>query len=162
MNKFSLIKNLVKSSVNKLLSCFIILFCFFIFPSFLIYFSLDFIFERRINNHKQSILSEMNSRLDCLNKYSSNKRYFHFLPFDGGMRTVLEAKADGVPIQKFEFEYLQRFVDEKKIERRKKEKTERIQRQAERFPEDKYIISFDKLKDFLGIKEKKTYKCLLL
>ena len=74
------------------------------------------------------------------------------------MRTVLEAKADGVPIQKFEFEYLQRFVDEKKIERRKKEKTERIQRQAERFPEDKYIISFDKLKDFLGIKEKMTYK----
>ncbi len=79
MNKFSLIKNIVKSSVNKLLSCFIVLFCFFIFPSFLIYFSLDFIFERRINNHKQTILSEMNSRLDCLNKYSSNKRYFHFL-----------------------------------------------------------------------------------
>ena len=116
--------------------------------------------ENRIIEYKFKVRKTKTSktRFITVTFYNGNKRYFHFLPFDGGMRTVLEAKADGVPIQKFEFEYLQRFVDEKKIERRKKEKTERIQRQAERFPEDKYIISFDKLKDFLGIKEKMTYK----
>ena len=76
---FKLIKNWFGSCINKLIGFLIIIFCFFIFPSFLIYFSLDFIFETRNNNHKQSILSEMNSRLDYLNKYSSNKRYFHFL-----------------------------------------------------------------------------------
>ena len=90
--------------------------------------------------------------------YNGDERFFHFLSFDGGQKVVLEANADGVVFQKFEYEYLKRFVDKKKIERRKKEKTERIQRQAERFPEDKYIFSFDKLKDFLGIKEKMAYK----
>ena len=90
--------------------------------------------------------------------YNGVERFFHSLSFDGGQRVVLEANADGVVFQKFEYEYLRRLIDEKKIERRKKERTERIQRLAERFPEDKYIFSFDKLKDFLGIKEKTAYK----
>ena len=79
MLDYTLIKNKTRSIINKFLGFLIVLFCFFIFPSLLIYFSLDFIFEARTNNHKQMMLSEMNSRLDYLNKYSNNKRYFHFL-----------------------------------------------------------------------------------
>ena len=76
---FTLIINNVRSCINKLIGFLIVLFCFFVFPAFLLYFSLDFIFETRVNNHKQSMLSEMDTRLDYLNKYSNNKRYFHFL-----------------------------------------------------------------------------------
>ena len=79
---FTLIKNMTRSCINQLTGFFVVLFCFFIFPSFLIYFSLDFIFETRAKNHKQTMLSEMNTRLDYLNKYSNNKRYFHFLLTD--------------------------------------------------------------------------------
>ena len=76
---FTLIINKVRSCFNKIIGFLIIVFCFLVFPSFLLYFSLDFIFETRANSFKQNILSEMNTRLNYLNKYSNNKRYFHFL-----------------------------------------------------------------------------------
>ena len=70
---------MLRIGFNKLINSLVILFCFLIFPSFLIYYSLDFIFETNRNKLKQNVLIKMNNRLEYLNKYSNNKRYFHFL-----------------------------------------------------------------------------------
>ncbi len=69
----------LKNSINKIINLFVVLFCFVLFPAFLFYYSLDFIFERNKDKLKESRLSEMNEKLEHLNKYSNNKRYFHFL-----------------------------------------------------------------------------------
>ena len=69
----------LKNSINKIINLFVIFFCFILFPALLFYFSLDFIFERNKDKIRESRLLEMNEKLEYLNKYSNNKRYFHFL-----------------------------------------------------------------------------------
>ena len=76
---FANIKNYIKIYFQKFLSYFVILFCFLFFPGFLLFASLDVYFENNAENLKQTKLIEMNSVLEYLNKYSNNKRYFHFL-----------------------------------------------------------------------------------
>ena len=64
---------------NKLLSFCVYFFCFIFFPVYLIYSSLTFYFETNTDNLRQLKLSQMNDAMVYLEKYSSNKRYFHFL-----------------------------------------------------------------------------------
>ena len=79
MFNYFLRKDIYINIFNRIIYCFVILFSFLIFPSFLIYYSLDFIYETNRNNLRQDLLIKMNNRLEYLNKYSNNKRYFHSL-----------------------------------------------------------------------------------
>lgn len=76
---FTQVKNYIKIYFQKFLSYFVILFCFLLFPVFFLYASLDVYFEKNTENLKQTKLAEMNNSLEYLNKYSNNKKYFHFL-----------------------------------------------------------------------------------
>ncbi len=54
-------------------------FCFLLFPAFLLYNSLNIFFENNCDNLRQNIIKKMDSNIEYLDKYSNNKRYFHFL-----------------------------------------------------------------------------------
>ena len=69
----------IKIYFQNFLSYFVLAFCFFLFPIYLIYFSTDLYFKSIVNNYKQVKLAEMNNSLEYLNKYSNNKKYFHYL-----------------------------------------------------------------------------------
>ena len=75
----SKIKEKSKLYFQNFLSYFVVAFCFFLFPISLIYFSTDLYFDSNLNNYKQIKLAEMSNLLEHLNKYSNNKKYFHFL-----------------------------------------------------------------------------------
>ena len=79
MLDYTYICNKTKSSFNIIITCFVVLFCFFIFPVFLVYYSLDFLLETNKDELRENKLLEMNNKIEYLNKYSNNKRYFHFL-----------------------------------------------------------------------------------
>ncbi len=64
---------------QKFLSSFVILFCFLFFPLFLVYTALDTYFVSNIETLKNTKLAEMDNQIDYLNKYSNNKKYFHYL-----------------------------------------------------------------------------------
>ncbi len=72
-------KENIKIGFQKFLSYFVMFFCFIFFPIFLIFNTSDFYFESKVNKYKQAKLTEMNNSLEYLNKYSNNKKYFHFL-----------------------------------------------------------------------------------
>lgn len=89
-NKFSIFFKALKDKISlkninwsKLwknsLSAFVLLFCFVFFPLFLLYSSLTMAFQSDKDSLRQAKLREMNEALEYLEKYSNNKRYFHFL-----------------------------------------------------------------------------------
>ena len=67
------------SGFKALLSFLVYFFCFILFPIYLIYSSLTIFFETNTDNLRQTKLVEMNDAMEYMYKYSSNKRYFHFL-----------------------------------------------------------------------------------
>ena len=69
----------IKLYFQNFLSYFVLFFCFFLFPIFLFYTSLDIVLESKVNSLRQSTLEEMDNSLEYLNKYSNNKKYFHYL-----------------------------------------------------------------------------------
>ena len=73
------IKNNINKYLQKTLSGFVILFCFLFFPLFLAYTAFDAYFFSNIEKLKTAKLAEMDSCIDSLNKYSNNKKYFHYL-----------------------------------------------------------------------------------
>ena len=73
------IKRKIKLYFQKFLSYFVVVFCFLFFPAFLLFSTLNILFESNAENLKQTKLTEMGNILEYMNKYSSNKRYFHFL-----------------------------------------------------------------------------------
>ena len=75
----SKIKNLFIIYSQKLLSGMVLIFCFLFFPLFLVFNSLNIFFETNINNLRQNKFAAMSNTLEYLDKYSNNKRYFHFL-----------------------------------------------------------------------------------
>ena len=72
-------KNLFNINYQKILSYLVLIFCFLFFPLFLVFNSLNIFFETNINNLRQNKFTEMSNTLEYLDKYSNNKRYFHFL-----------------------------------------------------------------------------------
>ena len=75
-NKF---KNNINIYFQKILSAFVILFCFLFFPIFFTYSLLDAYFLSRLDNLKVAKLDEMDNNIDYLNRYSNNHKYFHYL-----------------------------------------------------------------------------------
>ena len=75
----SKLKKLFNINYQKILSYLVLIFCFLFFPLFLIFNSLNIFFETNINNLRQNKFTEMSNTLEYLDKYSNNKRYFHFL-----------------------------------------------------------------------------------
>ena len=67
------------SILEKAISLLVILFCFIFFPGYFIHSSLSIFFENNVDELRQSKLIEMNQALEYLEKYSNNKRYFHYL-----------------------------------------------------------------------------------
>ena len=77
--KLTSLKSKFSSIFQKFITCFVLIFCFLFFPAYLIYSSLDFIFESKIDNLKRNKISIMNNYLEYMDKYSNNKKYFHYL-----------------------------------------------------------------------------------
>ena len=69
----------IKIYFQKFLSYFVIIFCFLFFPIFFLFSSLHIICLNNTENYRQSKLAEMDNALEYLNKYSNNKKYFHYL-----------------------------------------------------------------------------------
>ena len=65
--------------LQKIITGFVLLFCFIIFPVFFIHSSLTIIFKNNTDVLRQEKLLEMAKTLEYLEKYSSNKKYFHYL-----------------------------------------------------------------------------------
>ena len=75
----SKIKEKIKIYFQKFLSYFVVIFCFLFFPVFFIFSSVHIICWNNAENLKQSKIVEMDYALEYLNKYSNNKKYFHYL-----------------------------------------------------------------------------------
>ena len=73
------VKNRFLAGLGISFSVFVYLFCFILFPIYLIYSSLTIYFETNNDNLKQTKLAQMNEAMEYLDKYSNNNRYFHFL-----------------------------------------------------------------------------------
>lgn len=64
---------------QKITYIFVVLFCFLFFPIYLLHSSLSIYFDGQLRSLKQEKLREMTKILEYMEKYSNNKRYFHFL-----------------------------------------------------------------------------------
>ena len=64
---------------KKSLSFIVYFFCFILFPFFLIHSSLTIYFETYSENLRESKLAQMTESMKYMEKYSNNKRYFHFI-----------------------------------------------------------------------------------
>lgn len=65
--------------LKKAVSAMVLFFCFLLFPAFLIFSSLNHLFELKTNNLRMQKLEQMRNKLEHLEKYSDNSRYLHFL-----------------------------------------------------------------------------------
>lgn len=81
-------------------------------------------------------------------------QYYYAISSGGGNMMIIASDSSGNLLEKIDYEYLPRFVDKAKQERRSKEKEERIKTDKDKYPEDKYIIGLDKLAEFLCFKGK--------
>ena len=77
--KLVLARTMLASFWEKAISLFVYLFCFVLFPIFLIHSSLTLYFETNTENLRQIKLAEMSEAMEFMEKYSNNKRYFHFI-----------------------------------------------------------------------------------
>ncbi len=68
----------VKSRVSYFYFCGL-LFCFFLFPVFLINSSLASLLNLRLENHRQSVFSELSRSLQRLVPYNDERKYFHLM-----------------------------------------------------------------------------------
>lgn len=66
-------------ALKKAVSALVLFFCFLLFPAFLIFSSLNHLFELKTNNLRMQKLEQMRNQLEHLEKYSDNSRYLHFL-----------------------------------------------------------------------------------
>ena len=72
-------KEKIKIYFQKSLSYFVVIFCFLFFPVFFIVSTVHIFCWNNTENLKQSKITEMDYALEYLNKYSNNKKYFHYL-----------------------------------------------------------------------------------
>lgn len=75
---------LAEASQNKYLldratHALVVLFCLFLFPSFIIYASFNRLYLVKIENLRNETGQQLINRLDILDNFSSNRRYFHQL-----------------------------------------------------------------------------------
>ncbi len=78
-SKFLSLKNKINLFFQKSISGLVLFFCFLLFPAYLLYNSLNIFFVLSTDNIRQAKLVEMDNTLEFLEKYSNNKRYFHYL-----------------------------------------------------------------------------------
>jgi hypothetical protein len=67
------------SRLKKTVSGLVLLFCFLLFPAFIVYSSLHHLFELKIGNLRQATLEKMRNQLEHMETYSDNRRYLHLL-----------------------------------------------------------------------------------
>jgi hypothetical protein len=77
--KFELVRTKFASFCKKTLSFMVYFFCFILFPIFLLHSSLTLFFETNTDNLRQIKIAEMSEAMEYMDKYSNNKRYFHFV-----------------------------------------------------------------------------------
>ena len=77
--KFELARTMFASLCKNSLSFFVYFFCFILFPVFFIHSSLTIYFETNTEKLRQTKLAEMSEAMAYMEKYSNNKRYFHFI-----------------------------------------------------------------------------------
>ncbi len=65
--------------LKRAVSLLVLVFCFLLFPVFIIFSALNNLYAVKIGNLRQQKLDQMHSRLEYLEKYSSNSRYLHFI-----------------------------------------------------------------------------------
>lgn len=69
----------IDKSLSGFLSIIIFIFCFFVFPSIIVYSLLDRQFNISSTYQRNQHIEVMREKLEYLEKYSINNRYFHFL-----------------------------------------------------------------------------------
>jgi len=72
-------KNQIGIFAQKTVSAFVGLFCFFLFPAFIIFNALDLTFTIKKSNLRQHKLEQMKTALEHLEKASDNSRYLHYI-----------------------------------------------------------------------------------
>ena len=78
-SEVSVCKKKISLFFQKSISGLVLFFCFIFFPAYLLYNSLNIFFVSSTDNVRQAKLEEMDNTLKFLEKYSNNKRYFHYL-----------------------------------------------------------------------------------
>ena len=79
MKLFRDYKDICGFFLQKIITSFVIIFCFIFCPVFFFYTAIDTYFISNIDDLKNAKLAEMDNSIDYLNKYSNNKKYFHYL-----------------------------------------------------------------------------------
>lgn len=67
------------AGAQKIISVLVVIFCFVLFPVFIIYSSLNHLYLLKTGNFRQEKLEKMRTKLEYVEKYSGNSRYLHFL-----------------------------------------------------------------------------------
>jgi len=80
------------------------------------------------------------TRFITVELYNGDIKYFQYIPFSGGKNTIMEATSDGTPICKYSYEYLMRFSDAKKREKRSEEKKKRKQAFADKYRRNRQTL----------------------
>ena len=77
--KSELARTMFSSLCKYSLSFFVYFFCFILFPVFLLHCLLTNYFETSSENLRQIKLAQMSEAMEYMEKYSNNKRYFHYI-----------------------------------------------------------------------------------
>lgn len=103
------------------------------------------------NKYKEP--KEAKAKKITIRTYIGSEFHYCFIPFDGKGGTTLTCDSDFKIIQKEKMTYLKRFVDCKKIERRKSEKEERCRQKSKEIElrKSKGLLTFREASEFSKI-----------
>lgn len=91
------------------------------------------------------------TRFITVELYVGETLYFHYLPSTGKGSVTLRATADGKPIEKVSFQYLDRYFDEGKRRRHQEARERDKYERTEHYPPEKYVLSYSGLAKFLNV-----------
>ena len=91
------------------------------------------------------------SRFITIELYNGDINYFHFIPNTGKGGLVIISNKDKELIEKLDFEYLDRYYDEGKRRRQIEAREKSLRERQEKYPSDKYILSYSGLAKFLCV-----------
>ena len=95
-----------------------------------------------------------NARFVTVKFFRGSVRYFLVISNAGGKSIILATDSEGKTQEKFDYEYLHRYIDESKRKRRAVEREQRISEDEKKYSSDKYVRGFVALGEFLGFERK--------
>lgn len=111
------------------------------------------IIENRQITYEFSIGKRMaKARFITIWLYNGMVRNFYYLSNTGKGGIIINSDPEGNPKEKLSYEYLERFYDKTKRRLRREEREHNQTERASKYPEDKYILSYARLANFLNVK----------